>query len=272
MQFFSRPALAATLVLLAGSSVCAAATVTARFDATLGGSVQRIIADSTTGSQGWTALSVGRFTLTQTGGELATNNLLPNPDNTFLAFCGEPQEPIFVGQTYTFAVSPLRQMPENTGGMGQQRADFVNRLLHGVNQNVINLLSADMTRVQAAALQIALWEIIRETQTGNAFSTAFSITAGNTRFRNPFDAAALTNAQSWLDRYVNHGASGPKLTNTIALIHPTNQDLLAFMPIENFSGTVQATAISAPSPLGLLIAGFVSLGTVLRRKTGLLGL
>ncbi|MCB1864214.1 MAG: hypothetical protein KDG50_02205 [Chromatiales bacterium] len=234
----------AWLLVFLGSPLHAT-TITATYNGTIaGGQVQRIISDSTTGSTGWTNLGAGLFSMTVTGGDFA-GDLLPSGSANFLAFCVEPQQGVSTGQTYTWEVLGVSSGANNIGGMGAVRAGYVGELLGGVYP-VFG--ATTLTNQQALAIQIAIWEIVRETVTAGGFVVANGAPgAGNTRFRSESVAGAIALAQSWLDLYVNDLVTGPQATGLYSLVNATQQDLIA-----------QIQLIPAPTSELLLAAGLLA--------------
>jgi tellurite resistance-related uncharacterized protein len=106
--------------------------------------------------------------------------------------------------------------------MGATRAQELNDLLGTYYPD----FSASLTNQQAAALQIAIWEIVRETSTG-----PLNVLTGQVQYRNPQDSTELTLAQSYLDAISAPGSHPQPLHNLTALIKVGAQDLIVqFVP------------------------------------------
>lgn len=198
---------------------------------------------------------VGVFTNTRTGGDftgvLIGTSLLPNQ---FIAWCIEPKETLSVNPTnpYTHTVNPLASGATNIGGMGEVKAQQLNDLF-GLFYPDFRAPIADL---QAAALQAAVWEIVRE-----APNEALNIATGDVRYRNPQGVAvqALPLAQTYLDA-INAGQHGQSLFPLLALTNGTpttagRQDLV----VQLF--------IAEPESLALFAIGGVALAVTRRRFT-----
>jgi hypothetical protein len=155
----------------------------------------------------------GRFQLTRTGGDY-TENLAGG--SVFFAFCIEPRQFVSLGGNYTYDVQPLENGTTNINGMGLAKADKLRELFGRYLPN----FAAPLTRMQGGALQIAVWEIVRED------SGVLDVYNGDIYFfpgtsEDPAGVVAL--AQTYVQS-VN--GAGPKLTNLIALTNMGAQDLV----------------------------------------------
>lgn len=219
---------------LAATMPVESATLIARFNGVINPmSIQRDVGDG----GGWITTSVGLFGFTRLGGTFPGE-----PTGNFVGFCIEPREFVTPGVTYTYDVEDLRYGATNIGGMGPARADLLRELYARYFPQLIASIPANTAR----ALQIATWEIVRET------SGVLDVTSGTTRFQNPGDPAALTLAQTMLSSLTS---AGPRLDDVYALNLIGAQDLV-------FQGT--------PEPGTLLLTGAALLvGRLgLRRRAG----
>jgi hypothetical protein len=195
------------------------ATLIARFNGVIDPmTIQRDVGDG----GGWITTSVGLFGFTRLGGTFPGE-----PFGDFVGFCIEPREFVTPGVTYTYNVEDLQYGATNIGGMGPARADLLRELYARYFPQFI----ASIPSLTARALQIATWEIVRET------SGVLNVTSGTTRFRNPGDPAALTLAQTMLSSLTG---TGPRLDDLRALNLVGVQDIV-----------VQVT----PEPQTLLLTG-----------------
>jgi hypothetical protein len=219
-------------VLLAGATLHAntiVATFTAELDSK---AIQRTVGDSA----GWVDTTTGIFEFSRTGGTLTGP-----PLGNFFAFCIEPREFVSQGSSYTYDFSDLSQGATNIGGMGVTKANLIRELFGRYNPTFDPNLSA----TTIGALQIAIWEIVRET------SGTLNVSNGTVQFRNAADPAALTLAQTFLTSLTG---SGPRVNNLYALTAAGAQDVLVQVTPE------PATTFGA----GLALAGI--LGYVRRRR------
>ena len=204
---------------LAATPPAESATLIARFNGVINPmNIQRDVGDG----GGWITTSVGLFGFTRLGG-----TYLGDPVGDFVGFCIEPREFVTPGVTYTYNTEDLQYGATNIGGMGPVRADVLRELYARYFPQFIASIPANTAR----ALQIATWEIVRET-TG-----VLDVSSGTTRFRNPADPAALTLAQTMLS---NLTGTGPRLDDVYALNRVGAQDIV-------FQGT--------PEPGTLLLTG-----------------
>ena len=212
------PLFGTLLALLCLSAPGSASTIEAVLLGTnAGGYVDSYITDSTTGTQGRQRVFGGLLEWERVGGDFA-GDLLPGLDDRFLSFCLEPQQYVRIGKTGEWTLRPVAAGANNIGGLGLLRARQIAQLLF----HVYPVFGANpLSGREALALQVGLWEIVRETAAG-----AYSVTGGNTYFANPSVSNALGLAQDWLDDYVNTGSGGPALTDLRAITDPDRQDQL----------------------------------------------
>jgi hypothetical protein len=107
----------------------------------------------------------------------------------------------------------------------------------------------------ASALQIAAWEIVRET------SGTLDIHSGNVTFQNPANPAVDSNAMTIAQTYLSSiNGNGPKLNNLYALTENGVQDVIV-----QATGSFQSPV---PEPITLATTGaaLIGLGLFLRRR------
>ena len=128
----------------------------------------------------WYSTAAGLFWFKRVSGDL------PQLTDIY-TFCLEPRE--FTSyDPVTYNVDPLASSPTNIGGMGEAKANLL-RELYGVYYPVS---TNAITALKGQALQIATWEIVRET------SGTYDVLNGTTQFNPAYGGAALTEAQTYL--------------------------------------------------------------------------
>ncbi len=212
--------------------------------------IVRTIQSGGGGAQINATLNAGRFDMQRTGGTSPIELLGGMTLGEFVAFCLEPQQIITQGQSVTYNVVPLAQAANNIGGIGAAKAKLVRELF---GRFAPNGGLAGMSSTQAAALQIATWEIARETP-GNPLNLA----SGNIFFNAASNNAAYSLANNYLSQL---DGTGPMARNAVALQNGImgnagngTQDLIAF------------GAVPEPTSWAMLIAGFGLTGASLRRR------
>ena len=199
----------------------------------------------------------GIFNFTRTNGDAPV--LLPganSPDNYFIGMCLEFNESISYGATHTWTLTSLDQAPDDAAnnlpsGMGTTKADNMRRLLGHVLPNFE--LAPSLTNQTAIALQIALWEIVHETE-----EASYVLATGNARFTGSSVAGALALAQGWLDN-LNGGnqANWTFAQNVYAITKDGVQDYLV------------QTVVPIPAAAWLLGSGLIGLIGIGRRRKAL---
>ena len=225
------------LVLVCASVAAApAATISFTFVGEVNNSSVRRSLDS---GATYTNQSVGQMSITVTG----STGIYGSLPASFYTFCIEPQEGVSAGTSYTYTVKTLESSPSNVaGGMGSVKADLLRELYAQYYPDPTVSLSV----VNASALQLATWEIVRET-TG-----AYNVSSGSVRFQdattpNPNFASIISTANAMLAAITPVG--GVKLTNLWAISFVGNQDL-AF-------NARTATIAPEPGTVGLAAVGLL---------------
>ena len=222
------------LIALAGCNL-QASTIIALFNGELTSeAVQRDVGDGA----GFVTTTSGMFSFTRNGG---TQVGIPN--GTLFAFCIEPREFVSPGGTYTYDFNSLDQGATNIGGMGAAKANLISELFG----RFYPVIGAPIDATHASAVQIAIWEIVREN------SGTLSVSTGNVVFQNPQDGAALTLAQTYLSSLTG---TGPRDNNLYALTAVGVQDMV-----------VQVQA-SVPEPVESVTTGvaLIAPALMLRRR------
>lgn len=251
VQFFTnRSSYAKSFLAVAG--LCAApwlpaATVIATNNSTTPSTtVQRRISDA--GDTGFVNLTVGQFQMTRTGGT-ATEQILAGPSGgaTFVGFCAEPKESL--GSSVTYTLSTVESGSTLTGGMGTEKANLVRELIGRHYPDYTSTLTAQT----AGALQVALWEIVRETETASGGSLLLSTSTGNVTFGTSATTGLVALAQSYLSSLTG-SPTAPRANNLRVLTVTGNQDVLVMLaaaPVPE-----PATAAAGLGALALVVAAY----------------
>lgn len=189
----------------------------------------------------WAGEYAGSISMQRIGGD-SPLELEPDLVN-FVTFCIEPREGIYLGGEYTWEVKNLSEGNTTLSGMGATKADLIRELIGREYLSFGGPLSA----LRAAAIQIAIWEIVEEN------SSTLNVSTGNVRYRNESIAGMIDLAQSMLTAL---DGLGPKAMNLYALTNEGSQDLVIQV------GPEAVPNVEAPEPtsMALLGIGLLSLG------------
>ena len=158
--------------------------------------------------------------------------------NTFLAYCVDPFQ--YASTSFTLYND---NVPDLTGFFGATRAAEIGTLYNYAYAGTVGPSTAT-TNLNAAAFQLALWEIANDD--GN-LATGLVHTTGTTT------PAVVTAAQSLLT-YVGSNTSGPAQYTFKLYTSADRQDYLVAIPVPE------------PETYAMLLAGLGLLGVIARRR------
>lgn len=219
------------------------------------GSVQRTIMTGPGAPQTAATLPVSRFLMQYNSGSIANTFLGSGAANQFYAFCIEPRQAINANVAVNYDYVPLEQGTTNIGGMGTGKADLI-RELFGRWMPHIN---GPMTTLQAGALQVALWEIVRETPGG-----PLDIYSGNIFFGVPeAPSGLLAQAQTYVQSLTG---TGPRATGLFALNNGPMGDPGVSAGTQDLLVQVQALMVPEPASMAVFGVGLAGLAALRRRR------
>jgi len=188
-------------------------------------------------------------------GDYRFSNASGNLTGSFSGFCIDISQDIFLNQTLTFNVAALGNAPVDGNlptAMGGLRANLIGELWY----NDYALIGTDNSK--AAAFQLAIWDIINETDTNLNGTLALNINSG-AFYATDQDSATLTTTNTWLSA-LNLNGTGPMAGNLIALTNPVYQDyVVQVAPAPTAAIVVAPASVPAPPGLVLCIIGAVGL-------------
>jgi hypothetical protein len=206
-----------------------------------GSTVNRQILDSTYDASSYN-LTAGLMNFDELSGDF-----IPNTAPFFSGFCIEPQVFVTAGTNYTYTIEPLDQGTLNIGGMGTTKADELEELF----ARYYPVFGATLDSETAGALQIATWEVVRET------APTLDVYSGNVIFSNEGTPGMLALAETMVQSITG---TGPRLNNLVAMVASGVQDMVVQVP-----GGGAQDPVAEPSTFG--IAGFALIGLgILRRR------
>jgi hypothetical protein len=258
-MFVSRKYIAGALLLAAttlGAGGAQATTVIGTLQSVGTGDTITLHTTNAQGNSIGEQVLAGLETFTRASGAAGgtdTSTLVGGPGG-FLAFCIEPFEDASLGGTYTYTVAPLANGDNSSiaGGIGALKATQISELFG----KYAPTLSTSIGATQAAALQVAIWEIVSELP-----SNPFDVLHGNTYFTTPGSADAtdmLNLAQGYLNYVSSANGTGPLAQGLTALTVNGNQDMLVQV----------VSAAPEPGTWMMMILGFGMVGNAMRALRG----
>jgi hypothetical protein len=210
--------------LLAWASTVSGATITFSYNGNVNG---LSIGESVNSGASFTEYQSGQLPIRV----ISTTGFAGPVPVDFMSFCIEPLQGIS-GGTYTYAINPLQNAPNSPGPMGTIKADLLRELFG----RYYSTFQQTLTPQTAAAIQIAIWEIVQET------SGPFNVSTGVIRYQSAAHNDVIILANTMLSSL---NGTGPMLSNLYSLGGPNNQDL-AFR---------SETPVPEPSTVALMAIG-----------------
>ena len=232
--------------IVAAIAPCGAAVVI-QFDASYNSPVT--VDRTVNGGTNWFMQDPGQFRFILQPGSPADVPL------SFYTFCIEPREFLSPGQVVTYSLAPLEQGTTNIGGMGAARANAVRELLGRYYPDFSIAVNVET----GAAIQAALWEIIRET--AQTIGT-YDLGTGDVQYRTWSDTGVRDLSQAMLSSLTG---TGPMVNTTgvqALILAGGTQDTLV-----QFSWGGYAGSVPEPTTTLTLGAGLLALGLLRRRKS-----
>ena len=249
----------AAMLLWAAGSPAAAQTVNATFlsASPASSTVIRTIMTGPGAPQTGSTQSVERFEMQYNSGTIANTFVGSGVPGRFYAFCIEPRQTISANVAVSYNYVTLDQGTTNIGGMGATKAGMIEELFGRWAPQ----MDANMTTLQAGALQVAIWEIVRELP-GNALD----VFTGNIFFATPESAAGtIALAQTYVQSLTG---VGPRAIGLYGLNNGTMGDPSTTAGSQDLLVQSRPSSVPEPGSMGLVAAGIAVLGVVRRRRRG----
>jgi hypothetical protein len=164
-------------------------------------------------------------------------------------FCIDIGQNIYGGVTTTFNVADLANAPVPGQSMGSLRANLIEELWSNDYAFALTANKYGTAAENAAAFQVAIWEIINETNTDGNGNYVLDVKSGQFYVK-ASDPTALNTANTWLSGLELDGKGGK--ANLIALTSDQYQDYV-----------VQAPTTATPAPSGLVLGGMAAASAAL---------
>ena len=223
--------LALALFAAVGTTAAARAELVATFHGTIPS--QDVAMQAYTSSYSANPVGPFRFTVDATSTD---PNFAPNSD--FRAFCADLFQDVSPGQTYTYTVGSVSDLPSVAGDA--TKASLVSRLF---NRHYDVATDAD----RGGAFQLALWELLADGP-GN-----LDLTTGNLTVSTPDSVPAVGIAKSWLAALETADPTDADKYQLVGLFSATAQDQLTVVPNP------------VPAPAGVVLGLIAVGGFALRR-------
>jgi len=191
--------------------------------------------------------TAGRFNWTVTSCE-TINGVTFNAGDQFTTFCTELTQFISTGDTFTYSSVAVADMPtvgQLGAPMGSFRAGLIQELFNNYYATAVN-----GTTTEAAAFQVAVWEIVYEDRVddvGSSLTIAAALNAGADSFTVSSNYDAVQQANTWLDALTGN--------------YSADDSLIGFG-----SGSAQDQLLLVPLPAPLWLAGVGLAGVVFGRR------
>ncbi len=165
--------------------------------------------------------------------------------SSYLGYCIDIAQDIYANQTVTWSVTSLADAPTPGTAMGQTNANLIAELWY----NDYGMIGTSNSN--AAAFQVAIWEIINGGTSNLSFNSDTStLSNGTLTVTETADPGTLNTAYTWLEQ-LNANGDGPTALGLIALTSSDYQDyVVQDVPAPTGWVCVVSGALTLLLPLG----------------------